>query len=142
MNLDIRNGYLQGSDLKREVFVEPPPEYKKEGMIWKLKKAANGLYDGGRHLYLKIDEVLKELGCTKVTGDDAMYTCHDETKKLIGIVSLYGWNSPGCTSLLDECHQNVCTLGLLTRSVLIEIAWGFLRLVRNCHWTDDIKKYQ
>ena len=55
---------------------------------------------------------------------------------------LYGWNSPGRTSLLDECHQNVCTLGLLTRSVLIEIAWVFLRLVRNCHWTDDIKKYQ
>ena len=97
VNLDIRNGYLQGSDLKREVFVEPPPEYKKEGMIWKLKKAANGLYDGGRHLYLKIDEVLKELGCTKVTGDDAMYTCHDETKKLIGIVSLYvdDFNSAG-----------------------------------------------
>ena len=54
----------------------------------------------------------------------------------------YGWNSPGRTSLLDECHQNVCTLGLLTRSVLIEIAWGFLRLVRNCHGEDDIKKYQ
>ena len=54
----------------------------------------------------------------------------------------YGWNSPGRKSLLDECHQNVCTLGLLTRSVFIEIAWGFLRLVRNCHWTDDIKKYQ
>ena len=46
------------------------------------------------------------------------------------------------TSLLDECHENVCTLGLLTRSVLIEIAWGLLRLVRNCHWKDDIKKNQ
>ena len=40
---------------------------------------------------------------------------------------IYGWNSPGRTSLLEECHQNVCTLGLLTRSVLIEIAWDFLR---------------
>ena len=59
-----------------------------------------------------------------------------------GTVHIYGWNSPGRTSLLDQCHKNVCTLGLLTRSVLIEIAWGFLGLVRNCHWTDDIKKYQ
>ena len=57
-------------------------------------------------------------------------------------VTIYGWNSPGRESLLDECHQNVCTLGLLTRSVLIEIAWGFLRLVRNCHGEDYIKKYQ
>ena len=56
--------------------------------------------------------------------------------------SIYGWNSPGGESLLDECHPNVCTLGLLTRSVLIEIALGFLRLVRNCHGKDDIKKYQ
>ena len=88
---------MQGSDLKREVLVEPPPEYKKEGMIWRLKKAANGLYDGGRHLYLKIDEVLQELGCKKVTGDDAMYTYHDEKGKLIGIVSLYvdDFNSAG-----------------------------------------------
>ena len=57
-------------------------------------------------------------------------------------LTTYGWNSPGRTSLLDECHQNVCTLGLLTRSVLIKIAWFFLRLVRNCHGEEDTKKYQ
>ena len=33
VNLDIRSGYLQGSDLKREVLVEPPPECKNNGMI-------------------------------------------------------------------------------------------------------------
>ena len=53
----------------------------------------------------------------------------------------YGWNSPGRESLLDECHQNLRTLGLLTRSVLIEIAWGFLRLVKYCRREDYIKKY-
>ena len=39
VNLNIRNGYLQGSDLKREVLVEPPLEYKNdletgEGRQW------------------------------------------------------------------------------------------------------------
>ena len=63
-------------------------------------------------------------------------------KYISNSISLYGWYSSGRESLLDECHQNVRTLGLLTRSVLIEIAWGFLRLVRNCHWKDDIKKHQ
>ena len=43
-------------------------------MIWMLKKVANGIYDEGRHFHLKIEEVLKELGCKKVTGDDAMHT--------------------------------------------------------------------
>ena len=51
--------------MKREVLIKPPPEYKNEGMIWKLKKATYGLYDIGRHLYLKLDEVLKELSVRK-----------------------------------------------------------------------------
>ena len=108
VNLDIRNGYLQGSDLKREVLVEPPLEYKNNGMIWRLKKAANGLYDGGRHLYLMIDEVLKELGCKKVTGEDAMYTYHNENGKLSGIVCLCvdDFNSAGT----KEFHRKVTNL--------------------------------
>ena len=99
VNLDIRNRYLQGGDLKREVLVEPPPEHKNEEMILKLKKATYGLYDGGHHLYLKIDEVLKELGCKKVTGDDALYSYHDKKGKLIGLVCLYvdNFNSAGTT---------------------------------------------
>ena len=43
----------------------------------------------------------------------------------------YGWNSPGRESLLDECHQNVRTLGLLTRSVLIGIVCFF------CIWSES-----
>ena len=62
--------------MKREVLLEPPPEYKNEGMLWRLKKATYGLYDGGRHHYLKIDEVLKEFGCKKVKGDDTLYSYH------------------------------------------------------------------
>ena len=58
------------------------------------------------------------------------------------IQCIYGWNLPGRTSQLDKCHQNVCTQGLLTRSVFIEIAWGLLRLVRNSHGKDYIGKYQ
>ena len=96
-NLDIKNGYLQGVELAREIFAEPPPEFKRDGIIWRLKKAANGLYDGGRHLYLRIDEVLRELGMKKVTGDEALYTYHDENGKLAGLVCLYvdDFNSAG-----------------------------------------------
>ena len=99
---------MQGSDLKREVLVEPPPEYKNDGMIWRMKKAANGLYDEDRHLYLKIDEALKELGCKEVTGDDTMYTYHDEKGKLSGLVYLYAenFNSTGT----KEFHSKVTDL--------------------------------
>ena len=77
-------------------------------MIWRLKKAANSLYDGDCHLYLKIDEALKELGCKKVTGDDAMYTNHDKNGKLSGIICLYvdDFNSAGT----KEFHKKVTDL--------------------------------
>ena len=39
VNLDISNAYLQGMPLDRDVYVEPPKQMKKEGVIWKLKNA-------------------------------------------------------------------------------------------------------
>ena len=46
------------------------------------------------------------------------------------LFTLFGWNSPVREFLLDECHQNVRTLRLLTRSVLIEITCFF------CVWSE------
>ena len=36
--LDVTNAFLQGKPLEREVFVEPPKDLKKPGIIWKPKK--------------------------------------------------------------------------------------------------------
>ena len=41
-SVDIRAGFLQSWTLDRDVFMLPPPDIKKPGMIWKLKKP---LYD-------------------------------------------------------------------------------------------------
>ena len=70
-----------------------------------LKKAANGLYDESHHFHLKIEEVLKELGCKKVTGDDTMYTYHNEKGELSGLVYPYAedFNSAGT----KEFHSRV-----------------------------------
>ena len=51
-------------------------------------------------------------------------------KEIYAALSKYGWNSPGPTSLSGECHQNFCTLGLLTCSFLIKIACFF------CVWSE------
>ena len=56
---------------------------------------------------------------TNVTPRDVYWTIGDRTI----VTNAYGWNSPGRESLLDKCHKNFCTLGLLTRI--------FLHLVRN-----------
>ena len=76
---------------------------------------------------------------------DALIICQLFAHNLVGqnvaseilvkdmLINVYGWNSPGRTSLLDECHQNVLTLGLLMCSVLIEIAclvWSEISTVK------------
>ena len=53
---DIKSAYLQGSDLTREVLVKPPDEANVKGKLWKLKRGAYGMLDGGRLFYLKLEE--------------------------------------------------------------------------------------
>ena len=36
--IDIRAAFLQAKQLDREVFLQPPRDIKREGIIWKLKK--------------------------------------------------------------------------------------------------------
>ena len=44
---DIKSAYLQGIEIEREVFVEPPKEAGLKEKLWKLKKGAYGIIDGG-----------------------------------------------------------------------------------------------
>ena len=39
---DIRSAFLQSEKLDREVFVEPPPERKKPGIIWRTMEPCRG----------------------------------------------------------------------------------------------------
>ena len=60
---DVKNAYLQGEPLNRDVFMEPPQEAKKDRIIWKLRKSVYGMNDAGRRLFLKVQETLENLGC-------------------------------------------------------------------------------
>ena len=71
---DIKSAYLQGQDLKRKIYVRPPPESGVDGKLWLLKKAAYGILDGGRLFYLRLADELKKLGLHKVHADGALFT--------------------------------------------------------------------
>ena len=46
---DVKAAYLQGLDIPRTVHVQPPKEAEvPAGKLWRLKKAAYGILDGGR----------------------------------------------------------------------------------------------
>merc|ERR1712243_256552 len=85
VSMDIRADFLQAKTLYREVFVRPPKDIEKEGVIWKLLKPLYRLDDGSRKFYLKVKETLQKLGLKTLPGDDAVYYEH-KNGKLLGLI--------------------------------------------------------
>ena len=56
-SVDIRAAFLQSKVLDREVFIEPPSDIKKQGIIWKLTKPLYGLDDASRKFWLRVRDV-------------------------------------------------------------------------------------
>ena len=70
---DVRSAFLQGKDLERTVYVEPPSEMKKPFKIWKLKKAAYGLGDAARNWYESVLQEMIKIGCQKSIYENALF---------------------------------------------------------------------
>ena len=51
-SVDIRAAFLQSITLDRDVFMKSPPDIKKEGIIWGLKKPLHGLNDASWKFWL------------------------------------------------------------------------------------------
>ena len=84
-SVDIRAAFLQSRTLDRDVFMLPPADIKKPGIIWRLKKPLYGLDDASRKFWLRVKEVLKKMGLKVLEGDEAFYYLHKDGK-LIGAV--------------------------------------------------------
>ena len=84
-SIDISAAFLQAEKLERDVFVDPPKDVKKEGVIWRMKKPMYGLDDAGRKFWLKVDKIFKTIGMKTLHGDNAFYYMHNG-KSLIGMV--------------------------------------------------------
>ena len=70
-SVDIRAAFLQSITLDRDIFMKPPPDIRKEGIIWRLKKSLYGLDDASWKFWLQVKEVLKEIGLKVMEGDEA-----------------------------------------------------------------------
>ena len=72
--MDVKSAFLQGTPLNREVYMEPAVEYKKPGIVWKLKKTVYGLYDASRSWYFAVKKELSSFGRKSMSGDDAFFS--------------------------------------------------------------------
>lgn len=86
--LDVTSAFLQGTALERDVYMIPPKEMQKKGIIWKLKKSAYGLYDASRKWYLAVKAELLEMGMRTISGDEALFHMI-KNGKLIGMCILH-----------------------------------------------------
>ena len=54
----------------------PPPDIRKQGIIWRLKKPLYGLDDASCKFWLRVKEVLKEIGLKVMERDEVFYYPH------------------------------------------------------------------
>ena len=82
---DVKSAFLQGKLIARDVFLNPPQERYKAGVVWKLRKTAYGLCDAAKNWYESVvDEMLKR-GCEKSKYENALYYYrNDDNKKIHG----------------------------------------------------------
>ena len=86
-SLDVKAAFLQGKTIERDLFLQAPVEFRKKGKLWKLNKVVYGLYDASRSWYLKVVELLTDLGMKVGRFDKALFTF--KTKSLQGIILVH-----------------------------------------------------
>jgi hypothetical protein len=96
-SIDITTAFLNG-DLVEEIYMKPLEgyeQYSQDGQLLYclLLKALYGLKQDGRQWYLKLSEVMKELGFRKVRSEPCVYVWEDSTRGKV-VVPTY----------VDDCH--------------------------------------
>lgn len=86
---DIKSAFLQGKELERDVFLNPPKEAGlPRGKSWKLKRCLYGLNDAARQFYVSVSEEMQKLGCIQSNLDTALFMYKVEGK-LTGIIAMH-----------------------------------------------------
>lgn len=83
---DITAAFLQGREIERDIFIQPPIEIRIKGIIWRLKRCLYGLNDAAREFYLSVSEQMMKLACNQSTLDHSLYYKHSPNGDLQGIM--------------------------------------------------------
>ncbi|XP_063726781.1 uncharacterized protein LOC134854457 [Symsagittifera roscoffensis] len=86
--LDISTAFLQGSELKREVYVKPPPEAESK-CLWKLHKPVYGLADASRLWYDRVRKELLSLSCQVSQFDSCLFIWRDPQNNVSGVLCVH-----------------------------------------------------
>ena len=104
-SLDVKAAFLQGKEIERNLYLQPPPEFRKKGFVWKLKKVVYGLCDASRSWYLRVVEVLTELGMKVESLDKAVFTYKEKDLQGIVLVHVDDMLYVGTQRFLDQIME-------------------------------------
>ena len=113
--MDIKTAFLQGNKLEREVFIKPPIEKRKNGIIWKLEKCVYGLVDASLYWYKRVKSFIEKSGGIVSCMDPAIFYWMNNNK-IEGILAchvddfLYGGSEQFCSEKGSDI-RNEFTVG-------------------------------
>ena len=76
-SIDISAAFLQGRQIDRMKHIQPPNEFRKPRIVWRLKKGLYGLKEAARQWYNELLEALQRNGGRRLTGDSACILFHN-----------------------------------------------------------------
>ena len=107
-SMDITGAFLQAEELDREVYVKPPKDIRKDGILWRLKKPLYGLDDSSRKFYIRVKKMFIDLGLEVLEGDAAYFYMMKEGK-LYGQISTHvdDFNMAGEKTFIEEMVEKI-----------------------------------
>lgn len=72
-SMDIKAAFLEGKELTRNVYIQPPQEAQSKGTLWKLKKCVYGLADASLYWYNRVKYTIQQLGASVLKVDPAVF---------------------------------------------------------------------
>ena len=85
-SLDITSAFLQADEIDREIYVKPPIDIRRKGIVWRIKKPLYGLGDSARRWYLTLRDKLIESGCRISVLDQSLFRFYNDRNCLCGIL--------------------------------------------------------
>ena len=83
--MDITAAFLQSENIDRDVYIRPPKDIKKRGVLWKLIKPVYGLGDSARLWYQTLKKHLISQGCKMSKLDKTVFRYY-VNGKLSGLI--------------------------------------------------------
>ena len=121
---DVKSAFLQGKELKREVYLSSSKEKKRDGFIWRLKCCLYGLNDAARQFYQTVTECLNNLGCIQSKLDPALFYRVNSEGNLMGLLACHvdDFHHAGTEEFERHVMKNLYNSSRIQGYLLVKIA--------------------